>query len=150
MAPPPPVPTFKVVSGSCTVKDQCVYSDNFGPAVPGRPGQKYSNFQDCVIKQTVPFTLNVRSFDVEDHGSCSYDFLKVNGAAYCGSIPGPHGVTPAAGSELVWHTDWGVTLAGFKICAPRAGYPDTFGAGDASGAGDDWGDDGIGVGDGSG
>eukprot|EP00964_Phaeocystis_antarctica_P092670 scaffold59639_cov69-Phaeocystis_antarctica.AAC.1 len=43
---PPPVPTFEVVSGSCTVKsDRCVYSDNFGP------GQKYSDNQDCVIKQ---------------------------------------------------------------------------------------------------
>ena len=39
-------PSFEVVSGSCTVKgDGCVYSDNFGP------GQKYSDNQDCVIKQ---------------------------------------------------------------------------------------------------
>ena len=102
-------PSFEVVSGSCTVKgDGCVYSDNFGP------GQKYSDNQDCVIKQSVPFQLHVPSFDVEDN-QCRYDFLKVNGVKYC-ATEGPHGVTPAAGSELVWHTDESVILAGFKIC----------------------------------
>ena len=109
------VETFEVVSGSCTVKsDKCVYSDNFGP------GQKYSDNQDCVIKQNVPFPLVVRSFDVEAfeaHSRCAYDFLKVNGEVYCGT-KGPNGVTPAAGSELVWHTDGSVTSTGFKICAP--------------------------------
>ena len=111
-APPPPPPTFEVVSGSCTVKsDKCVYSDNFGP------GQEYSDNQDCVIKQTVPFPLDVRSFDVEwaAVGVCWYDFLKVDGELYCGT-EGPQGVTPAAGSELVWHTDVSLTYAGFKIC----------------------------------
>ena len=106
-------PSFEVVSGSCTVKgDGCVYSDNFGP------GQKYSDNQDCVIKQSVPFPLVVHSFDVEDHWSCSYDFLKINGEVYCGTKVPYSGVTPAAGSELVWHTDYSVTLAGFKICTP--------------------------------
>ena len=123
-------PSFEVVSGSCTVKgDGCVYSDNFGP------GRKYSNNQDCVIKQNVPFPLDVRSWDVESHGSCSqlpsstdkplkYDFLKVDGVKYCGrprrsaqGTSGPDGVTPTAGSELIWHTDFSVTGAGFKICA---------------------------------
>jgi len=111
-APPPPPPTFEVVFGSCTVKgDMCVYSDNFGP------GQEYADNQDCVIKQSVPFPLDVRSFDVENHphGSCGYDFLKVNGVKYC-ATEGPRGVTPAAGSELVWHTDESVPKAGFKIC----------------------------------
>ena len=104
-------PSFEVVSGSCTVKgDGCVYSDNFGP------GQKYSDNQDCVIKQNVPFPLVVRSFDVEPESRCAYDFLKVNSEVYCGT-QGPHGVTPAAGSELIWHTDFSVTGAGFKICA---------------------------------
>ena len=116
-------PSFEVVSGSCTVKgDGCVYSDNFGP------GQKYSDSQDCVIEQNVPFKLDVTSFDVQDgvqigrfHWTC-YDFLKVNGVEYCGANtlwrpnPGPRGVTPTAGSELIWHTDRGVTRAGFKIC----------------------------------
>ena len=120
-------PSFEVVSGSCTVKsDKCVYSDNFGP------GQKYSDNQDCVIKQNVQFQLDVRSFDVEDHYSCGFDFLKVNGVKYCGSgvTRAPQGATPDAGSELVWHTSnsWSIsrwhtayqwrTGAGFKICAP--------------------------------
>ena len=118
-------PSFEVVSGSCTVKgDGCVYSDNFGP------GQKYSDSQDCVIKQNVPFKLDVTSFDVQDgvqigrfHWTC-YDFLIVNGIKYCGEYSvngirhssGPRGVTPAAGSELIWHTDGWVTRAGFRIC----------------------------------
>tara|TARA_B100000795_G_scaffold206087_1_gene159610 strand:+ start:137 stop:532 length:396 start_codon:yes stop_codon:yes gene_type:complete len=107
----PQVPAFEVVSGSCTVgSDKCVYSDNFGT------GQEYSDKQDCVIKQNTPFQLDVRSFDVEYHYLCGWDFLKVNGVNYCGNDQGPHGVTPAAGSELVWRTDWSVTRAGFKIC----------------------------------
>ena len=113
-------PTFEVVSGSCTVKsDKCVYSDNFGP------GQKYSDKQDCVIKQNVPFQLDVRSFDVEPNAdvwpdaACTSDFLKVNGVKYCGP-EGPHGVTPAADSELVWHITGARVVhgprTGFKIC----------------------------------
>ena len=118
-----------------------MYSDNFGP------GQKYSDNQDCVIKQSAPFPLDVPSFDVEHlpsfYNPCLWDFLKVNGVKYC-ATEGPQGVTPAAGSELVWHTDSSVTRTGFKICVPRARHPDT------SGGGDDWGDEGIGVGGGSG
>ena len=104
-------PSFEVVSGLCTVKgDGCVYSDNFGH------GQEYSDWQDCVITQSVPFELHVKSFDVEGTAPdrCN-DFLKVNGVKYC-STEGPHGVTPAAGSELWWHTDHSVRKAGFKIC----------------------------------
>ena len=113
--------TFEVVSGPCTIRaDKCVYSDlewmwawvwSWRTTV----GQ-YANNQDCVIKQNVPFKLDVRSFDVEYHSGCAYDFLKVNSEVYCGT-QGPHGVTPAAGSELIWHTDISVTRAGFKICA---------------------------------
>ena len=90
-----------------------MYSDNFGP------GQKYSDNQDCVIKQSAPFPLDVPSFDVEHlpsfYNPCLWDFLKVNGVKYC-ATEGPQGVTPAAGSELVWHTDYSETKAGFKIC----------------------------------
>ena len=66
----------------------------------------------------------VRSFDVEENHrfGCAYDFikhdfLKVDGVKYCGHGQGPHGVTPTAGSELIWHTDYSVTGAGIKICA---------------------------------
>ena len=111
----PQVPAFEVVSGSCTVgSDKCVYSDNFGT------GQEYSDKQDCVIKQNTPFQLDVRSFDVEYHYLCGWDFLKVNGVNYCGNDQGPHGVTPAADSELVWHITGARVVhgpqTGFKIC----------------------------------
>ena len=115
-------PTFEVVSGSCTVKsDKCVYSDNFGT------DQMYSNNQDCVIKQNVQFQLDVRSFDVEKRGvrngiACAFDFLEVDGQRYCGT-KGPQGRTPAAGSELVWHTNPHATGAGFKICTPDSPPP---------------------------
>ena len=103
-----------------------MYSDNFDPA----RGQKYSNNQDCVIRQSEPFPLHVRWFSVEYRGNpytagssrnCQpdQDNLKVNGAAYCGDNPsyGPQGVTPTAGSELIWHTDRSGGRGGFKICA---------------------------------
>ena len=103
-----------------------MYSGNFQLGVY----QEHSNKQDCVIKQNTQFQLDVRSFSVGtlnsgflDHLSwfgmnafCDDGFLKVNGKAYCGT-KGPHGRTPAAGSELVWHTDEGLTRAGFFICA---------------------------------
>ena len=120
------IPPFTVF-GSCWVKsDGCVYSDNFGL------GQEYSDNQDCFIFQNTqfrsePFPLDVRSFDVEASqvrsfdSRCAYDFLEVNGVKYCGK-EGPQGVTPAARSRLVWHTDWSVSRAGFKICAPRTRY----------------------------
>ena len=106
---PQPAPTFEV-SGDCTVKDRCVYSGNFGP------GREYSQDDECVIKQTEPFPLEVHSFDVEDDLKCKYDSLKVNGVKYCGTN-GPQGVTPAAGSALVWYTDFDDENPGFKICA---------------------------------
>jgi len=112
---PQPAPTFEV-SGDCTVKDRCVYSGNFGP------GREYSQDDECVIKQTEPFPLEVHSFDVEDEDTrygyekCKYDSLKVNGVKYCGTN-GPQGVTPAAGSALVWYTDNDDENPGFKICA---------------------------------
>ena len=139
-SPPPPsprhpvstndvFPTFEVVSGrgSCRVKsDGCVYSDDFGT------GQEYSEKHDCVIKQNVPFPLDVRVFDVRYDYLCRNDFLKVNGVKHCGydyynmksrEVIGAHGATPAAGSELVWHTDGPLGIvdgyerkAGFKIC----------------------------------
>ena len=103
---------------------------------------------DCVIKQNFPFRLDVHSFDVEgaswDHHegyeTCSYDFLTVKGftgfngafsstpVKYCGT-EGPQGVVPARWSELVWHTDYSVTLAGFKICAVSRQPPRHYSSG---------------------
>jgi hypothetical protein len=107
--------TFKVVSGDCTVRNQCVYS-NFGVT-------QYANNQDCIIKQLSPFPLQARQFDVEYHYSCSWDSLLVNGQKYCGTA-GPNGVTPTAGAdgsaELIWRSDYIVTGGGFQICPPDA------------------------------
>ena len=129
-SPPPNLddalnPTFEVVSGPCRIKaDKCVYSDQ--EWLWSQPflqwglsfwswWMPYSNNQHCVIKQNVPFKLDVRSFDVESHGLCSFDSLTVNGVKYCGT-EGPQGVTPDDGL-LVWQTDHSVTRAGFTICA---------------------------------
>ena len=71
------------------------------------------------------FPFNVYSFDVEDpvFGYCWYDYLEVDGVRYCGKN-GPGGgseftgsnIWIKEGSELIWHTDYSVTRAGFKIC----------------------------------
>ena len=127
--------TFEVVSGPCTVKAdyfdrQCVYAD--GTYSNGYP-TGYNNNQDCVIKQNVHFPFNVHSFDVEGPvpydwwpsalTHCWYDYLEVDGVRYCGKN-GPGGgseftgsnIWIKEGSELIWHTDYSVTRAGFKIC----------------------------------
>ena len=111
------IPTFEVVSGSCKVRNECVYSDNYVNHIFWwmRMLGEYSNSQDCVIEQNRPFKLDVRLFDVESHGLCSFDSLTVNGKAYCGT-EGPQGVTPDD-RLLVWQTDSSVTRAGFTICA---------------------------------
>ena len=131
---------FKVVSGSCAVKTdewgrQCVYSDGavVGPRKAYSTQSQYSNNQDCVIKQNVHFPFNVHSFDVEGPvpydwwpsalTHCWYDYLEVDGVRYCGKN-GPGGgseftgsnIWIKEGSELIWHTDYSVTRAGFKIC----------------------------------
>ena len=92
---------------------------------------------------SIPFKLDVRSFDVEGYYDvegynegyfallwalweqagrhfsslrCRFDYLEVNGIRYCDK-EGPHGVTPSwSKAQLVWHTDYSVTRAGFKIC----------------------------------
>ena len=124
-------PSFEVVSGSCTVKgDGCVLADIYFGACVSADGCvstdiHFGDNQDCVIKQNTPFQLDVRSFDVEPNAdvwpdaACTSDFLKVNGVKYCGP-EGPHGVTPAADSELVWHITGARVVhgprTGFKIC----------------------------------
>ena len=101
--------TFEVISGDCTVRNQCVYS-NFGVA-------QYENRANCIIKQSSSFPLQMRQFDVESNTYCSWDSLLVNGKKYCGTA-GPQGVTPAAGAELIWRSDYSVTRGGFQICPP--------------------------------
>ena len=62
------IPTFEVVSGSCKVRNECVYSDNYVNHIFWwmRMLGEYSNSQDCVIEQNRPFKLDVRLFDVEN------------------------------------------------------------------------------------
>ena len=53
-----------------------------------------SNSEACTIDQPASgVPISVMTFAVEWHPSCSYDYLTVNGARYCGSSS-PEGVVP--------------------------------------------------------
>ena len=65
----------------------CVRSTGYGST-------GYSNHEACTITNPPAVPISVTSFAVEwDLASCSYDYLTVNGARYCGSSS-PEGVVP--------------------------------------------------------
>jgi len=76
----------------------------------------YGNDHDCIITVNADFALDVKSWAVENHGSCAYDYVQLpNGSKYCTNSPNGQRVTK--GQTLKWHTDYSVTEDGWKICA---------------------------------
>jgi hypothetical protein len=66
-------------------------------------------------------TLERAEWGVEDHPSCGYDYLQVNGGIkYCGSTyhQFPPTMEVSGLTTFVWYADGGAQDMGFKICAP--------------------------------
>jgi len=105
----PPEPSrWEVLSGSCQIDAEgCLTSPNY-------PGS-YADYGECRIHVQQPALGSVSAvgnFEVE-HG---YDYLTINGQQYAGYGPtaGPQDVTPSG--EITWHSDFSVTMAGWKLC----------------------------------
>ena len=86
----------------------CIKSPGYG----GNGGtQRYQNRQECTFDvNDDDYAMEVLDFNVE--GS-NYDYLKVNGQKYSGSIT-PHEKVPKG--EILWSSDFSVTDFGWKIC----------------------------------
>jgi hypothetical protein len=113
VAPPPPGAVFRVVSSStnsansdaCTVSSsgRC-FSDGLG---------SHDNNERCVIEVLQSASLSVIEFNTES----GYDHLTVNNQRYSGTNTGLSGTAVAAGSQILWSSDYSVTNGGFEICA---------------------------------
>jgi len=85
---------------------------------PNHPSN-YPNNMDCSWRITAPegkiIRLNVSSFQMEDHSSCSYDKLTIGEEYYCGDDIPP--VIYSASNELTveFHTDVSQTYEGFSL-----------------------------------
>ena len=79
---------------------------------------QYENNQKCTITNPPAVPISVKTFAVEGthEGKCSFDYLTVNGARYCGT-EGPEGIVPD-GSPIEWISDKGGTEADWKLCFP--------------------------------
>jgi hypothetical protein len=102
---------FAVESGACTVSNSgtCFRSPNFP--------SNYDINQQCTITVAASqaVTLSVTAFHLEEHPSCGWDFLTVNGVRYCGTT-GPDGVLVAPDGNITFTSDYIVTSLGFEIC----------------------------------
>ena len=86
----------------------CVQSSGYAS------GTGYANNDLCTINNPPPLAIEVKAWSVEAHASCSYDFMSVNGAKYCGTT-GPAGVVPD-GTPIIFDADGGSTADGWEIC----------------------------------
>jgi len=81
--------------------------------------KSYGNNHDCEIMVLGDFVLDVRDWEVENHSTCNYDYLKLpNGDKFCTNSP--QGQSVANGEKMEWHTDYSVTREGWEICAGSA------------------------------
>ena len=104
------IPFVSVISGSCVVTSDCVFS-------PGFP-LDYGNNELCILEHngTEPTLLSVQSFSTEQ----GYDILtieKKNGesTAYSGNL-GPDGVLLSKGDTIKFTSDTNTVAQGFEIC----------------------------------
>ena len=63
--------------------------------------------------------LSVTAFDLEEHYSCSFDALDVDGSLYCGDS-GPDGVGVTTSTTISFSSDSSVGGSGFQICLDTA------------------------------
>ena len=97
-----------MVSGACTVTSDatCFRSPNYP--------SNYGNNQHCNITVAAHehMMLSVVAFDLEQHPSCSWDALTVNGVKYCGTSV-PDDVMVAPGGIIAFSSDEVVPMSGF-------------------------------------
>jgi hypothetical protein len=103
---------FQLISGSCQVTDNCVYSTNYP--------SDYNNDDFCEFELLLSTTLSVSSFSLESCCDSVQVGLYPDLTAYTGTS-GPDGVYVSAGYSIYFNTDSSVTDSGFEICA-SSGY----------------------------
>jgi hypothetical protein len=101
----------------------------------GGSGGNYSNSEDGIltIDNGQPVTLTFSSFNVENHATCSYDWLKIFNSnntstglvgTYCGTSLPPN-YTSTGPLTIQWHSDAGIVAAGWAAswtcCATNGG-----------------------------
>ena len=81
-------------------------------------GMKYSNNMNCrlTISRNYSYLLRFHKFDLEDSGSCRFDYLQLGegGSKKCGNLI-PSDFFVRRNIELIFHSDHSVTGSGFKI-----------------------------------
>jgi len=103
--PAPPPGTWDISGTGCTLKGQCIQSNN-------HPGS-YGNNEECSISMAeVEFTVD--AFSTES----GYDVLTMSdGASYSGTNGPPSGTYSGVVS---WSSDYSVTNSGWKLCKARS------------------------------
>jgi len=102
------VPGFYVKTGS-----QYCHVDERGCISDGVNG--YGNDEDCTFEFRGDAVLVAEEWDIENHHTCGYDYLKVDGVKMCNK-DSAYSQLVAGTTQFVWHTDVSVPGQGFKIC----------------------------------
>lgn len=111
-----PGPSIWMIQGPCTSSDEgiCVQS-------PNHPSS-YGSGEKCTILQLdTSLVMTVAAFDTEG----GFDFLYVSDIAYSGTAGPPNGLTSVG--DMIWASDGGAELSGWKICARAPNTPATGG-----------------------
>ena len=118
--------TIKALSDANTANELFCGNHTVTPGLysissPGYPA-KYDNYQDCSYSITPgsgvsSMTLACCEFDIENHSSCSWDWLSVNGEKFCGR-QGP-ALSGDGVLNIDFHSDYSVVKRGF-MCEVQA------------------------------
>ncbi|XP_078349872.1 CUB and peptidase domain-containing protein 1-like [Oculina patagonica] len=89
---------------------------------PGYPNS-YPNYMDCVYKVPIPdgmaMNISFHYFEVEDHPSCKFDYLKISSnhtfRVFCGNETGQTVLIAGDDVRVTFHSDSHVQERGFLL-----------------------------------
>jgi hypothetical protein len=116
LGPPPggpqaPEPQWRVVSGTCAARGECVES----PQYP----QAYRNNQACTIEAPT-FEFEVKDFSTENY----FDKLYIDGVALSGTDTIYTNSLYTASKSISWQSDYSVTNKGWQLCRRNSSNSD--------------------------
>merc|ERR1712072_598972 len=87
----------------------------------------YGTHEDCAFTFSGVGDLTVRSFGLESHPTCDWDYLKIGAHKYCGigsqaTVP-PTTIAVEGTTAFTFKSDYSVTRHGFQICFKPDWFP---------------------------
>jgi hypothetical protein len=99
-------------TGACHIDGNCIRDSIEGD---------YASSQVCEFEYVGNAEITRKSWGLEPHASCSYDWLTMGGAKYCGTATSntafPSSTTVSGTTNFKFQTDGSVQSSGFELCA---------------------------------